>query len=498
MKQRREGSYPGTFQFASGTEVPGQLTFAGRHISFLAWSDKFSIYHSDFRFITGELYDAWKVSLIDCQDQQIDENMLSFGGMYNVGIDENGAPIKTNYTVELNPSYVLFGTHHLSPHEAVVHKMHFALEDAGALFYDEHVIGHVVGATANSNIKEIVKEIMLSRRQFREDDITTKVQAAGVFFGMVRTKPFINTTTILGQICAWHKLEPEGDINYRTLRNEVLITLEFDESLIFDEAMRRTRSVLEFFNLISGRPQNLKLLTLETSKDESGLDVYVFPEYERQTRLQARDALVDGVNRSDEFSRMLTNWLDKERNKLWRDVRTRLATYTCERNQFGVDHLVGLANIFDVLPSTEYPPVDRSDDVECAIKECKKVFKQLAPETMEPAMNALGRLHMPSLRDKVKYRAQVLTEKIGDKIPDIDIVIDEAVKYRNYLVHGSGTDVDPDVARFFADTLEFVFASSDLVESGWDIRYWCDTRLPSSHPFAAYLGSYTERLARMK
>ena len=81
-------------------------------------------------------------------------------------------------------------------------------------------------------------------------------------------------------------------------------------------------------------------------------------------------------------------------------------------------------------------------------------------------MNALGRLHMFSLRDKVKYRAQVLTEKIGDKIPDIDIVIDEAIKYRNYLVHGSGNDVDPDVARFFADTLEFVFAGSDLVESG--------------------------------
>ena len=60
-----------------------------------------------------------------------------------------------------------------------------------------------------------------------------------------------------------------------------------------------------------------------------------------------------------------------------------------------------------------------------------------------------------------------------------------------------------DTARFFADTLEFTFLGSDLVEAGWDIEHWYETRFGagrprSGHPFAAYIGMYADRLQRMK
>ena len=497
MTQYLEGSYPGVFRLASGMEVPGQLTLAGPNTSFLAWSDKFSIYHGDFRSVNGELYDSRQVSLIDCQDQQIDEGILSHGGMYVSWADRSGKPTRTNYTIELDPSYVLFGEYYLSPNEAVVHRLHFVFEDIGALFYDERAIGYVAGKTGNAKIREVVKQIMLSGGVSREDT-TAEMMGAEVNFGIARAKPFIDVQTMLGRLQAWRRLESDGDANHRTLRSEVIITLDFEGAHTLEYAIRRTRRIIEFFNLVSGRHQNLVWLKLETSKAESSLELYVYPEYERQSRLQARDVLLDGINRPDEFGEVLTNWLERERNELWRDVRTRLATHTQERSRFSVDRLVGLSNIFDVLPSAEYPPANRSEDIKRAIEGCKEAFSEMAPDSMERAMNALGRIHQHTLRDKALYRTEILTRRIGDRIPQISMVIAEAIKSRNFYVHGSGTDPGPDTARFLADTLEFVFAGSDLVEVGWDIRHWCDTCLPSSHPFSAYLGSYTDRLEQMK
>ena len=162
----------------------------------------------------------------------------------------------------------------------------------------------------------------------------------------------------------------------------------------------------------------------------------MFPEHERDSRLQGHDVLVDGVNRADEFNGMLTSWL--ERDDLWRDVRTRLATYTYPRSQFGADRIVGLANLFDVLP-IDYPPLERNSKIEQAITECRQIFQDISPDASTRAMNALGRMHARPLRAKVKLRAQVLTDRIGERIPDIGSVIDAAIRYRNYLVHGSGT-----------------------------------------------------------
>ena len=193
---------------------------------------------------------------------------------------------------------------------------------------------------------------------------------------------------------------------------------------------------------------------------------------------------------------MLANWLERDENELWRDIRARVVTYSLERSGFGVDRLVGLANVFDAVP-VSYPPVAPAQGEDRAIREAKEAFRTFAPDALERAMNALGRIRMLPLRDKVKLRAQILTERIGDRIPDVDAVIDKAILGRNNLVHGSGKPVSSDSTRFLADTLEFIFSGSDLVDAGWDIEHWCDTRVPSSHPFAGYIGSYAQNLERV-
>jgi hypothetical protein len=81
-------------------------------------------------------------------------------------------------------------------------------------------------------------------------------------------------------------------------------------------------------------------------------------------------------------------------------------------------------------------------------------------------------------------------------------VIDQAIDCRNYYVHGTEAKIDysknSDQVMFFIDTLEFVFAASDLVESGWDIAAWIEKHPSYSHPFGRYLVSYRQRLDALK
>jgi len=51
---------------------------------------------------------------------------------------------------------------------------------------------------------------------------------------------------------------------------------------------------------------------------------------------------------------------------------------------------------------------------------------------------------------------------------------------------------------FFVDTLEFVFAASDLVEAGWDVKAWSAKPTGTSHPFGAYRISYAMHLRKLK
>jgi len=54
-------------------------------------------------------------------------------------------------------------------------------------------------------------------------------------------------------------------------------------------------------------------------------------------------------------------------------------------------------------------------------------------------------------------------------------------------------DANFDRVTFFTQTLEFVFAASDLVEAGWDIKAWSTTGTTMFHPFARYRINYATR-----
>ena len=76
------------------------------------------------------------------------------------------------------------------------------------------------------------------------------------------------------------------------------------------------------------------------------------------------------------------------------------------------------------------------------------------------------------------------------------------VNCRNFYVHGSDGSFDYnanfDAVTFFTQTLEFVFAASDLVDAGWDITGWSKTSTTMSHPFARYRVNYKTELEELK
>ena len=82
------------------------------------------------------------------------------------------------------------------------------------------------------------------------------------------------------------------------------------------------------------------------------------------------------------------------------------------------------------------------------------------------------------------------------------MVTDQAVNCRNHYVHGSEPKFDYinnfDAVILFTDTLEFVFAASDLIDSGWDVKTWCQSGTIMSHPFSQYRVTYADRLKNLK
>jgi hypothetical protein len=160
--------------------------------------------------------------------------------------------------------------------------------------------------------------------------------------------------------------------------------------------------------------------------------------------------------------------------------------------------------MFDILPESAVPPdVQLPDDLKSATEQCRAVFKGL-PQTPErdSVLSALGRLGKSSLKRKIRHRAQLIVDTVGERFPSLFDVTDEAVNCRNHYVHGGESRFDYNrefnTVVYFTETMEFVFAASDLIEAGWDAKTWNETSMTLGHPFASYRSKYMENLSKLQ
>lgn len=489
MDSNNPFSQSGTFDLSPDKQLLGELRIAGADsILYLYGTEFFETESLLGRSVNGTMHDRTKVTLIGCMPNA------------DWSTERNGE--RYSYS-RLFPHFVVHGHCHLPVDERVIQEVTLILEDASALFYDFDAFGSLIDA--RSHIAEIVNANKLDRRI----ELGEHPQIA-YFTGK---REIVKVATELGEVAAHHNPGWNvGGPNGVRIDNFISVTIRPSFDVEFAEAIKRMRYLLRFFELLVGRPQTPKQIWLQLAGDTAGAERLRVhwslapgldqPQSHKETRPEPLDMLIDPISCKEEFSVALTRWVatDSER----RDARSRFSSSFSKGTKYDIDRLIAAANMFDILPISAVPKDrDVTDDLREAQMHCRETFARLpAGIERDSVLSALGRIGKCTLKHKIRFRAKFVLDAVGDRFPDLLLVLDEAVNCRNHYVHGSESKLDYsrnfDMVIFFTETLEFVFAGSDLVESGWDIQRWCSAGSLMSHPFGRYRASYLPTLTVFK
>jgi ApeA N-terminal domain 1 len=461
----------GRFTLTNGMELQGELCLKGTATTLDLYSDSSFDRHASSD-IFGTFYDRSKVSLINC---------VTMSGVSSTRGGED------YHFSSIFPHFVIFGDQRISSSCRIIRELSFTVDDAATLFYDFDAFGSVINAKPHMEHIVEAEAKQLGRK--------IEIEEYPLLFYFTGKYEIFGVDTVLGKISAthhpsWKSPGPEGIYVNNTIR----INVAFYSEKSVDEAIRSVLDILRFLEVIAGRPQNtsdLSFFPVSAQDHSKPLDVYWCMPPQRESDNESRkpnsfDLPLKAVSNSDEFSNVLKRWM--ERHDEWRNARARFSTAFAYQDSYDIDRIVGAANMFDILPSCAYPePVTLPYDP--------------SPER-DSVLGALGRIGKATLKRKVRSRAKLITDVVGDRFPDLELVVDQAIDCRNYYVHGSDAKIDYSMhsaqVQFFTDTLEFVFAASDLVESGWDITTWITQGSTLSHPFAQYCFNYSQMLSTLK
>ena len=475
----------------SGKELHGEITLDG---------PKTSLYvHDKETFnlrkllpdegITGILHDLTKVSLFDCL-------LPAVPGHISRGEEQY-------FFTNIFPHYILHGDCHLTPIEKTISEVSFVIDDASTLFYDFDAFAHLTDA------RPFIEQLI--RANAVEDRVKPGPNPQILYF--TGKHEICSVDTVVGTISISHnlKLNPWGGPKGVGLQNVISVTTAFKEEMRFHDAMRQSYILRLYLGLLVGRPQNVVNLRIGVKADDADAPIYLdviqsVPFHRNPTQEgeppHPGDVLLDAITKPEEFSQVTANWI--ARMEEWNDARMRFFNSFKEQRNYTIERMVSSANMFDILPKSAVPfSIELSKDLEAARDSARDSFYAL-PNTPERAsvLSALGWIGRASLKQKVRHRLKTLTDLLPNVFPDILMVCDEAVNCRNHYVHGGEAPFDYsnnfDAVIFFIDTLEFVFAVSDLIEAGWDIKSWMDGHIKYSHPFGRYRLGYSRYLQHLK
>jgi hypothetical protein len=487
INELRKSKQAGTFTVSSGKEVYGELTLAGQNTSlYLRDKEYFDTEAIPGQCVKGILHDLTKVTLLQCITTSGTGHSSQGGQSYRFA--------------SIFPHYVVYGDHHIDPAEKKITAVHFVVDDATTLFYDFDAFGSLIDA------RPFIEQIAHANGLERE--IATGPDPQILYF--TGKREIFAADTVLGRVSASHNPSHTlGGPRGVCLENTIFVTIAFREAVTFNDTIASTSTLLRYLEMLVGRPQNLLKLNISVEPDDERpnfLEVYcsMLPKRARSheaQRPQPRDVLLDAVRQPAVFSHVLGSWL--ERQQAWNDARWRFSN-SLAKEDYTIDRLIGSANMFDILPGSAVPPqMQLSEELKRARDHCRTIFKNLPPSPeRDSILSALGRVGKSVLKHKIRHRGQFLIDTVGERFPDLFIVTDEAVNCRNHYVHGSEPRFDYSkefhMVRFFTDTLEFVFAASDLIEAGWDVKAWIEIPTAMSHPFGRYRVEYAINLQELK
>ena len=479
----------GIFSLSSTGEVNGTLSLNGDKSILHIWTNSLvDLEFGNLELITGTLDNQQKVSLIDC---------IHVGGNKIYG--------KGGYSqhYRLFPHYVVIGHRHFSKFDKGISKISLIIDDAEILFDDRISFGSMI--IPSDRINEIAHLDLFGEIPFEGDNSI-------LAYWTGKTEIFESNTKI-GRIYARH--QPgfgTGGPGGVYIKNKISVMVEFSKPASVSDLSVEIPNLLNFFQVIIGRAQNLlsiKIIETDTAYPESSsIHFSMRPNYPRESdgwKPSSQDILIDAASKSREFSNVLREWLN--RDKGWRAARTRFAVGWNSQKTYNVDRIVRAANMFDLLP---YEELQKNSHLDQHLKEAVEAsifaLKRLPhSKKRNEILGYLGRVNVSSLKEKVRSRALVVSDRIAGAVPNIESIVDAAVDLRNIYVHGppSGSGGRKKLHHleismsFLTDTLEFVFCASDLIECGWNIESWNSKPKALSHPFSEYLYSYSENAKKL-
>lgn len=477
----------GLFKISEQEEAHGDLAINGEN-TLLTLTAKKYFDVPDGCTILGKLHDRTKVSLLNC---------TRLGFTANKQVDRF-------HVAKVFPHFVAFGSEHLLYTENAIASVHFLVDDAAALFYDFDAFGMVL-----HDRQDIIDAIIKDNAETHSR--TIKFGEYPEIFYFTGKREIFSVNTAIGTVSASHGIGYTfpGPTGFN-LKNKIFTTVKFPEPVCTSRCITDVLTLMRFFEIIVGRPQNVLELTFQLASPEDRpalVDVYWCMRPVRTNDLEGRkphpaDTLLDAVDTPEVFGDVLKSWL--EQHPARREARFRFSSGFADLNSYSIDRLVGAANMFDILPASATPaPPPLSVEIVEAQKASRTAFLKL-PESPERSsiLGALGRLGKNTLKHKIRSRAKLVSDATGDKFPELELVANEAVNCRNYFVHGTESKIlyseSTDFLSFLTESLEFVFAASDLIDAGWDMGAWCKEGTTQSHPFGRYRVNYALALAQLK
>lgn len=293
--------------------------------------------------------------------------------------------------------------------------------------------------------------------------------------------------------------------------NEVVANLEFAEPHTLSATIRALYTLHSLFELCLGRRQRYQWIEIQLTHSTENGELGFHEEarlywslcnkrVEKDKKTSWKCALLTPDRRPEEFTKVVAGWMNS--TGVMGEPRDRFATAFFGR--YGTNRIVGAANMFDLLPESRVPKKKEPDTLlKSSVEQCRKIFGDLPDSFAKQAvLSALGRVGTASLRDKVYHRADKIIAEVGDKFPELHLPCSHAVLARNHYVHGSPASFDYQgnftEFAFITDTLEFVFAVSDLLDLGWDLKSWMDNGRSMRHAFGAYIVNFPENMQRLK
>ncbi|WP_457811888.1 HEPN domain-containing protein [Sinorhizobium meliloti] len=491
----------------SGVFFPGDSKFAGH----LRIADADSLVkligksfwahpETEYTDIHGLLGDGRKASLLDCV----------LHGQTQHRFDEN-----TQFECVFFPNYVVVGEEFIRSNEPVIRAVRYHFENVSSL-----LSGHKTFRSLRPDPDDVRR--LLEADHGRSEKIAeTHGWPKRPFKPEVGEHPHLLYFSGVGEIVTTDAQMGRISLTNRTshsagtaagigIDNEVTANIEFAEPKTLSDAVRALYTLHGLFELSLGHRQHYRWIELELTHREKHdkhdqhqrARLYWSLCNERvkdSSKTSLADVLLAPDRRPEEFAKVAAGWMDSA--KIMGDPRERFATAFFA--SYGINRIVGAANMFDLLPESHAPKKKEPDALlKAAVEQCRKIFVAL-PDSFakQSVLSALGRVGTASLRDKVRHRADKVMATAGDKFPDLYLPCNHAVLARNHYVHGSPASFDYQEHftefAFLTDTLEFVFAVSDLLDLGWDFKSWMGEGTSMTHAFGAYIINYRENMRRL-